>query len=455
MLNTNLNIDALRAELTCELLTAESAGYDDARLMHDPSIDFRPGVIIRPRNAEDIAKVVRFAADAGLAVAVRSGGHGLSDDMFVDVPILLCLSLLKGINIDAATSTARVQPGVTSGELAGPANAHGLALTTGDTSSVGMGGLTTGGGIGFMVRKFGLTIDNLISAQVVTADGTIHTANEKENADLFWGIRGGGGNFGIVTEFEYRLAPVNQILGGGIVFPATREVIRGYVDYTPDAPEDLTTIGQLMPAPPAPFIPPEWVGKPIFMILVCWVGDIEAGQKAVDPLRKLGTPVAELLAPMPYPGIYNLTAEAAVPHGNSVRSQFQLTMSDDDIGALLDAMPKGTAMMNMVQIRGLGGAFGRVAPTATAFSDRDARYLTSIIAIWEDPREDATPHREWIRTLWDKIDDERSGVYVNFLETEGDERIAECYGENLPRMQELKRKYDPTNMFRFNQNIIP
>lgn len=455
MVTAKFDLDALRAKLGCELLTSESAGYNAARQMHDPSIDFHPGAIVRAKTAEDVACVVRFAAEAGLAVAVRSGGHGLSDDMFVDVPILLCLSQMKGITIDAKAGTARVQPGVTSGDLAPAANAHGLALTTGDTSSVGMGGLTNGGGIGFMVRKYGLTIDNLISAQVVTADGKIVTCSEKENADLFWGVRGGGGNFGVVTEFEYRLAPVNQILGGGIVFPATREAIRGYVDYTPDAPEDLTTIGQLMPAPPAPFIPPDWVGKPIFMVLVCWTGEIEEGQKAVGPLRALGTPIAEIIAPMPYPGIYNLTAEAAVPHGNSVRSQFQLQISDADIDAMLEAMPKGTAMMNMVQIRGLGGAFGRVPATATAFSDRDARYLTSIIAVWEDPKEDASPHREWIRTLWDKVDDERTGVYVNFLETEGDDRIEECYGENFPRMQELKRKYDPMNMFRFNQNIKP
>jgi hypothetical protein len=453
--HTKLDIEGMLAELTCELLTPESAGYDDCRQMHDPSIDFRPGVIVRAKSAEDVATVVGFAARAGLPVAARSGGHGLSDDMLVDVPIVVDLSQMKGISIDAKTGIARVQPGVTSGELAGPANAHGLALTTGDTSSVGMGGLTSGGGIGFMVRKFGLTIDNLISAQVVTADGSILTASETENADLFWGIRGGAGNFGIVTEFEYRLARVDQILGGAIVFPATREVIRGYVDYTPNAPEDLTTIGQLMPAPPAPFIPQEWVGKPVFMVLICWVGDIEDGKKAVEPLRKLATPLADIVAPMPYPAIYNLTAEAAVRHGNAVRSLFQREISDDVIDKMIAAMPGGKAMMNMVQIRGLGGALAAVPSEATAFSDRDARYLTSIIAVWADEKEDATPHRSWIRSLWDQISHERSGVYVNFLETEGEERIRECYGENLARMVELKRKYDPANMFRFNQNIKP
>jgi FAD/FMN-containing dehydrogenase len=453
--NTKLDIEALRAELACELLTPESVGYDECRRMHDPTIDNRPGVIVRVATAKDVATVVGFAARAGLPVAARSGGHGLSDDMFVDVAIMVDLSLLKGISINADEGTARVQAGVTSGELAGPAHAHGLALTTGDTSSVGIGGLATGGGIGFMVRKFGLTIDNLISAQVVTADGSLLTASETENADLFWGIRGGGGNFGIVTEFQFRMARVGQILGGAIIFPATREVIRGYVDYSPNAPEDLSTIGQLMPAPPAPFIPQEWIGKPVFMVLVCWSGAIEEGQKALEPLRKLATPVANIVAPMPYPAIYNLTAEAAVPHGNSVRSLFQREISDDSIDKMIAAMPSGKAMMNMVQIRGLGGALAAVPVDATAFSDRDARYFTTVIAVWADENENATPHRDWIRTLYDQIKHEASGDYVNFLETESEERIRECYGENFARMVELKRKYDPANMFRFNQNIKP
>jgi FAD/FMN-containing dehydrogenase len=450
-----LDIQALRAELTGELLTPESAGYDECRRMHDPTIDNRPGVIVRAATTQDVATVVGFAARAGLPVAVRSGGHGLSDDMFVDVAIMVDLSLLKGVSINADEGTARVQAGATSGDLAGPAHAHGLALTTGDTASVGIGGLASGGGIGFMVRKFGLTIDNLISAQVVTADGVIVTASETENADLFWGVRGGAGNFGIVTEFEFRMAPVGQILGGAIVFPATREVIRGYVDYSPNAPEDLSTIGQLMPAPPAPFIPQEWVGKPVFMVLVCWTGAVEEGQKALEPLRKLATPLADIVAPMPYPAIYNLTAEAAVPHGNSVRSLLQLEISDDSIDRMIAAMPSGKAMMNMVQIRGLGGALAAVPVEATAFSDRDARYFTTVIAVWEDENEDATPHKDWIRSLYDQIKHEESGVYVNFLETESEERIRECYGENFARMVDLKRKYDPANMFRFNQNVKP
>jgi len=455
MTDAKLHHEALQAELACEMFTADSDGYDECRRMHDPTIENRPGVIVRARSVEDVAKVVGFAARTGLAVAVRSGGHGLSDDMFVDVPIMVDLSLLKAVTINAEKGTARVQAGATSADLAGPAGAHGLALTTGDTASVGIGGLASGGGIGFMVRKYGLTIDNLISAQVVTADGSIVTASETENPDLFWGVRGGAGNFGIVTEFEFRMARVGQILGGAIVFPATREVIRGYVDYTPDAPEDLTTIGELMRAPPAPFIPADWVGKPVFLVLVCWTGDIEAGQKALEPLRKLATPLADIVAPMPYPAIYNLTAEAAVPHGNSVRSLLQLEISDETIDKMIAAMPNGTAMMNMVQIRGLGGALGSVPVEATAFSDRDARYFTTVIAVWEDENEDSTPHKDWIRSLYAEIKHEASGVYVNFLETETYERIQECYGENFERMVELKRKYDPANMFRFNQNIRP
>lgn len=455
MARTKLDLDDLRSKLDCQLLTPDSPGYHEARVMHDPTIDNRPGVIVRATNAKEVAAVVGHAARAGLAVAVRSGGHGLSDDMFIDVDIMVDLSQMKKVSINPDQCTARVQPGATSADLAGPAAAHGLALTTGDTSSVGLGGLATGGGIGFMVRKHGLTIDSLISAEVVTADGNIVTASESENPDLFWGIRGGGGNLGIVTEFEFRMARVKEILGGAVVFPASREVIRGYLDYSVDAPHDLSTIGQLMLAPPAPFIPQEWVGKPIFMVLICWIGDIDEGKGAVQPLRQLGTPLADLVAQMPYPAIYNLTAEAAVPRGNSVRSLFQREMSDATIDRMLAAMPNGKAMMNMVQIRGLGGALASVPVEATAFSDRDARYLTSIIAVWADVNEDSTPHKEWIRSLWGEIRHEASGVYVNFLETETEERIIESYGENYERIVQLKRKYDPKNMFRFNQNIKP
>ncbi|HEY5639104.1 MAG TPA: FAD-binding oxidoreductase [Dehalococcoidia bacterium] len=455
MANTELDIEALRAELTGELLTPESAGYDECRRMHDPTIDNRPEVIVRAATIDDVVTAVKHAGRAGLPVAVRSGGHGLSDDMFVDVAMMVDLFRLKGVSVNPEKGTARVQAGATSGDLAGPAGAHGLALTTGDTSSVGIGGLASGGGIGFMVRKHGLTIDNLISAQVVTADGSLLTASETENADLFWGIRGGGGNLGIVTEFEFRMARVGEILGGAIVFPATREVIRGYVDYTPNAPEDLSTIGELMMAPPAPFIPQEWVGRPVFMVLVCWIGAIDEGKKALEPLRKLATPVADIVSPMPYPAIYNLTAEAAVPHGNSVRSLLQLEISDESIDKMIEAMPGGTAMINMVQIRGLGGALAKVPVEATAFSDRDARYFTTVIAVWADENEDSTPHKNWIRSLYEQIKHEASGVYINFLETETYERIQESYGENLERMVDLKRKWDPANMFRFNQNIKP
>lgn len=455
MVKAKLDLGSLRAELAGEVLTAESPGYDECRQMHDPTVDNRPEVIVRATSAQDVSTAVRFAAEAGLPVAVRSGGHGLSDDMFVDVAIMVDLSLLKNVSIDPEKGTARVQAGVTSGDLAGPAGAHGLALTTGDTASVGLGGLVNGGGIGFMVRKYGLTIDNLISAQVVTADGSILTASEKENPDLFWGIRGGAGNLGIVTEFEFQMARVGEILGGAIVFPATREVIRGYVDYSPDAPEDLTMIGELILAPPAPFIPAEWVGKPVFMVLVCWTGGIEDGQKALEPLRKLATPIVDIVSPMPYPAIYELTAEASVRHGNSVRSLFQRSISDECIDKMLDSLSSAQAMLNMVQIRGLGGAFGAVHPEATAFSDRDARYLTAVITVWADENEDATPHKNWVRALYEQIKHEASGVYVNFLETETYERIQESYGENFERMVELKRKYDPANTFRFNQNIRP
>src|SRR5262245_2700625 len=254
-------LEALRERLSGQLITATSPDFDAARKVLYINIDRRPLAIVRAASARDVAETVRFVRDHGMPLAVRSGGHSLAHLSVIDDAVVVDLSGMTRVCIYPEARLARVQPGATSGDLAGPAGAHGLALSTGDTHSVGMGGLTTGGGIGFMVRKYGLAIDNLIAAQVVTADGEIVIANAIENPDLFWGIRGGGGNFGIITEFTYQLAPVGQILGGELMLPASREVIRGYLDYVASAPDDLTTIANLWHAPPAPHVPPERVGE--------------------------------------------------------------------------------------------------------------------------------------------------------------------------------------------------
>src|SRR5215213_9832020 len=310
---TSQRMDLLRSRLRGRLITSEEADYDDARRVLYFTVDRRPLAIARVADAEDVATVVDFARDHFLPLAVRSGGHSLAYLSVIDNAIVVDLSDMAGIEIDPEARIARVQPGATSGDLAGPANEFGLALSTGDTHSVGMGGLTTGGGIGFMVRKYGLAIDNLHAAQVVTAAGDIVTASAEDHPDLFWAIRGGGGNAGIVTEFVFRLAPVSQVLGGELMLPASREVLRGYLNYAASAPDDLTTIANLMYAPPAPHVPQEHVGELVLSILVCWTGDIVDGERALAPLKALATPIADAVAPIPYPQITSSPSTKPLP----------------------------------------------------------------------------------------------------------------------------------------------
>jgi FAD/FMN-containing dehydrogenase len=446
----------LRAQIAGDLLTPGHPRFEERRRVQDSTLDRFPLAIVMATCAEDVAATVRFGQARDLALAIRSGGHSLARLSMIDDAVVLDLSAMKGISINPTTRVARVQAGATSGDLAGPAHEHGLALSTGDTSSVGMGGLVTGGGIGFLARKYGLAVDNLLSATVVTADGGIVTASPDEHPDLFWAIRGGGGNFGIVTEFELRLAPVAQVLAGEILLPASREVLRGYLEYTANAPDDLTTLANLMHAPPAPFVPPERVGEPVLSVLVCWTGRPEDGERALAPLRALATPVADTVSTIPYPAIYAFTAHQAEPFGWSLRSMFADALSDATLDAMLAAMAEATSPFSIVHLRGLGGAMARVGKAETAFAHRDARYLVLVVGLWLDPTEGADPHRAWTASLWDRIRHEGRGVYANFLEDEGRGRVREAYpAATFERLAAIKRTYDPTNVFRFNQNVPP
>ena len=444
----------LRSRLAGRLVTPDSPDFDEARTTLYGT-DRVPLAVARVASAEDVAAVVDFARERELPLAVRSGGHSLAGLSMVDGALIVDFSEMKRVHVDPQSRTARVQPGATSGDLAGPAHEHGLALSTGDTHSVGMGGLTTGGGIGFMVRKYGLAIDNLLEAQVVTAAGEIVTASAEKHPDLFWAIRGGGGNAGIVTEFTYRLAPVGQIYGGELMLPASREVIRGYLDYSTSAPDDLTTIANLMYAPPAPHVPAHRVGELVLSILVTWTGDLDAGERAVAPLRALAAPVADAVGPMPYPSIYAFTAHQALPHQASIRMMFADDLSDATIDAALDAATNASSPYSLIQFRGLGGAYARLDNAATAFAHRDRRFFVAIIAVWLDDAGRA-PHEAWTYALWEQIRPEGTGVYVNFLENEGTDRVREAYpSDTYERLQAVKRRYDPGNLFRFNQNIPP
>ena len=450
-------LDDLGDRLRGDLITPAHPAYDDARRVVNFTVDRRPLAIVRAADAEDVAAAVTFARAYDLPLAVRSGGHSVARLSMIDDAIIVDLSHMKQISIDPAARIARVQPGATSGDLAGLANAYGLALTTGDTHSVGFGGLTSGGGVGFMVRKYGLTIDNLLAAEVVTAAGEVVTASADERPDLFWAIRGGGGNAGIVTEFTFRLAPVSQILGGELILPATREVVRGYLDYVATAaPEDLSTIAHLMHAPPAPHVPQDLVGQLVFSILVCWSGDLPPGRRRLPrcgpwprrwwmrcrrcPIRRsTGSP---------------RTRPSRTPPRSAM--MFADELSDASLDAALDAMQEASSPFSLIQFRGLGGAYARVPAGATAFAHRDQRYFFAIIGLWLDPAVDAAPHQAWTAALWEKVRHEGRGVYVNFLEEEGPQRVQEAYPPaTYARLAAIKRRYDPTNLFRFNQNVPP
>jgi hypothetical protein len=449
-------IGILRDQVLGQIITRTSPEFDEARRLPYITVDRRPLAIVRVATTEDVAATINVAREQGLPLTIRSGGHSLAYFSIANDAIVIDLSAMKRVTVDPVTRTARIEAGATSGDLADATQPHGLALSTGDTHSVGMGGLTTGGGIGFMVRRYGLAIDNLLSAQVVLASGEIVTASPTEHPDLFWAIRGGGGNAGIVTEFTFRLAPVGQILGGELMLPASREVLRGYLDYVASAPDDLTTIANLMHVPPFPHVPEERVGELVLSILVCWSGDLATGEAALAPLRALATPVVDTVSPIPYREIYRYTAHQAMPHAASIRMMFANDLSDDALDAALSAVEGATSPFSMVQFRGLGGAMGHVSPDATAFAHRTQPYFVAVLGLWLDAADDATVHQAWTETLWQQIRHEGSGVYVNFLENEGADRIRAAYPEETyARLSTIKRQYDPTNLFRFNQNIPP
>ena len=451
-----VELSHLAGRLTGRLVTPADADYDELRALTNLEYDRRPAAIVRVEATGDISEAVNFARTHGIGLGVRGGGHSIAGFSAVEGGIIVDLRTFKGVIIDPIARVGRVQGGATTADVMVPAGEVGLALSTGDVKTVGIGGLTNGGGIGWMVRKHGLTIDNLRRATVVLADGSVVTASHTESPDLFWGIRGGSGNFGIVAEFEFDFAPVRNIYGGGLVLPATPEVLRGIVDHVKDAPEDLTVINFIMQAPPAPFIPREWLGKPVVMVGICWAGDHAEGERVVAPLKALAEPVADLTGVMPYTALYQLTEAAEAPSLAAVRQYFADDMSDDGLEAIVDAIANATSPMSMVQIRSYGGAVKRVPAGETAFANRDANLFVSSMALWQDPSEDMKPHRTWSNDLYLRMrGDSAKGAYSNFVDAD-ESRISEIWpAETYERLVALKRKYDPTNLFRFNQNVRP
>lgn len=441
-----------------ELVFPGDSDYESARGVWNGAADRHPALIVRPINVADVITAVNFAREQGVEVAVRSGGHSMSGYSTIDNGMVIDLSNMKSITFDPERRIARLEPGLTWGEVAGTLQPHGLALTSGDTATVGVGGLLLGGGIGWMVRKYGLTIDHLKAVELVTADGQFLRASADENAELFWGLRGGGGNFGVVTAFEVSLHPAGMVIGGAVIYDAAEAegILKAYARIAEAAPEELTTIVNFMAAPPAPFIPPEKQGMPILAIMVCYAGDLAEGERVVAPLRALGTPIADVISPMPYPAMFAMTEEASVRgFQHSVRSLFLRTLSDDVIHTIVEQAAAIMTPMTIVQVRVLGGAMSRVPANATAFAHRDKQAMV-MITNFAPFSDDCEPSRARTERVWQALRPYADGVYVNFLADEGDRRVHDAYPPaTYARLAALKKLYDPTNMFHLNQNIPP
>jgi FAD/FMN-containing dehydrogenase len=451
---TTSTIERLRAELDGAVITPEDGRYEAARKVFYGSVDRRPAVVVRPTNATEVASVVELARESGLELAVRSGGHSLAGHGVSEGGIVLDLSALKGLEIDVPGRTAWAETGLTAAEYTRAVGAHGLATGFGDTGSVGIGGLTLGGGVGFLVRKHGLTIDDLLAAELVTAEGELLQVDAESHPDLFWAIRGGGGNFGVATRFRYRLHEVETIVGGLLVLPATPAVISSFVAEAEAAPDELSAIANVMVAPPMPFLPSEAHGELVVLALVCYAGDAEAGEQALAPFRGLAEPLADMTRPMTYPEIYGLFGDDLPgPPQEVTRSFFLDSVDSEAADAIADHLRASTAPMAVAQLRVLGGAMARVPAEATAFAHRGRRVMSTLGAVFERA-EERPDHEAWVTAFKDALQHGGGGVYVNFLGNEGEARVREAYpGPTWDRLAAVKRRYDATNLFRLNQNI--
>ena len=451
---TAISIPQLRAALNGRVIEPDDAEYDEARTVFYGGIDRRPAVIVRAADATDVAHVVALARETGSELAVRSGGHSIAGHGVSEGGIVLDLSDMRALDIDADRRTAWAEPGLTAGEYSTAAAAHGLATGFGDSGSVGIGGITVGGGVGFLIRKHGLTIDDLLAADVVTADGRLLRADAETNPDLFWAIRGGGGNFGVATRLQFRLHELDSIVGGMLFLPATPAVIESFVAEADAAPEELSTIANVMPAPPMPFIPAEHHGRLVIMALMAYAGATDAGERAIAPFRALAEPVADVVRPMPYPEIYVPEEEGYHPIATG-RTMFVDALGRSDAETIVDHLQAGTAQMRVAQIRVLGGAMARVPADATAFAHRGRRIIVNVAAVYEHPDETEV-NGAWVERFAAALRRGNTGAYVNFLGDEGEARVREAYpGPTWDRLTAIKARYDPTNLFRLNQNIPP
>lgn len=452
-------LTALRPQLRGSLCLKGEPGYDEARTIWNAMIDRRPSAVVRCQGASDVMQAVRFARENGLLVAVRGGGHNIAGNAVCEGGLLIDLSPMRSVRIDAKKRTARVEPGVTLGEFDKEAQAFGLATPLGINSTTGVGGLALGGGFGWLSRKFGFTVDSLLTADVVTADGALVQASAAENPDLFWAIRGGGGNFGVVTSFEFQLYPLGPSVTAGLIvhpFARARELLSKYRKVAAEAPDELTIWVVLRKAPPLPFLPAEVHGQDILVFAVCYAGNSTKADAALAPLRALGEPIADVIGVQPYAAWQTAFDPLLTPGAfNYWKSHNFAALSDQLLDLLVDAvgtLPTGECEIFIAQ---LGGASSRVSSEATAYPHRDANFVMNVHTRWRE-RDDEQRSIKWARELFAAAAPHATGgVYVNFMPEDETERVQGAYGSNYERLATLKGKYDPRNLFRLNQNVQP
>ena len=455
----NAEIDELKANFEGQVVSPGDAGYDAVRQIWNAMIDRRPGVIARCASAEDVVRSVAFARKHNLVVAIRGGGHNIAGNAVCDDGLMIDLSLMKSVQVDANARRATVAPGCTLADFDAAVQVHGLATPLGINSTTGVAGLTLGGGFGWLSRKYGMTVDNLLSANLVLADGRQVRASETENAELFWGLRGGGGNFGVVTSFEFRLHPVGpNVLSGLIVFPfaEAKSVLTQFARFTQSMPDDLNVWMVTRGAPPLPFLPGEVHGKGIVALALCYAGDPAVGAKLIEPLRTFGTVLGEAVGVQPYTAWQQAFDPLLAPGArNYWKSHNFAQLSEGVIDAIVEYAGKLPSPHSEIFIGTIGGQTGRVAAEAMAYSSRDANYVMNVHGRWETAAEDERGVA-WAREFFKKSQPFASGgAYINFLTEEESDRIAFAYGGVYGRLVELKKKYDPANFFRMNQNIKP
>jgi FAD/FMN-containing dehydrogenase len=455
-------VSELEGALQGTVIRLGDKDYDEARQVWNGAIDKKPALIVRAASTDDVVKAVRFATSEGLPIAVRGGAHSIAGFSTCDDGMVIDLSLMNSVDVDAKKQVATAGGGTKWGAFDAATQEHGLATPGGLISTTGVGGFALGGGMGHLTRKYGLTTDNLVGVELVTADGSVVHASEADNPELFWALRGGGGNFGVATKFELAVHPVGPtVLGGALFFPGeeAEQVVQGWRDLHKDMPDELNTIMNLTTAPPAPFLPEEWHFKKVAAMLVCWAGDAAEGESYVKPLRALGTPFADLVGPIPYVQLQSLVDALFGPGAaNYFTSAFLTELPDEAIATYTDYHRKSADLpvQDELHIHHLGGAVGRVPADATAFTDRSSPYIVNAIARTPEVA-DLAPQREWARSARDAMAKYGDGrMYVNFTGEGGDDKVKASYPPEIyKRLQKVKDTYDPQNVFRYNQNIKP